>query len=200
VRRRDPTGQVIFVTTLAAIIEGPSHGWRSPLIVGLFAVAAVGLALFIGLEGQRGEPLLELRFFRSPPFSGAASMATLAFAVLAGFLFPYTLYLQEVRGDSALMAGVATLPATVAIVVVSPLTGRLVAQRGGRLPMTSAGVFLAGEALVLSHDSVGSSYLYLAGGLCVARAGFRAYQPADHQRRGVRYAQGAGRGGFRCRH
>ncbi len=101
-RRADLPGQVLLILALGtltyAIIEGPAHGWRSAEITGLFAAALAGLAAFVAVERRRDEPLLELRFFRSPPFAGAASMATLAFAVLAGFLFLNTLYLQEVRG------------------------------------------------------------------------------------------------------
>jgi EmrB/QacA subfamily drug resistance transporter len=180
-RRADLLGQLFLIVTLAtltyAVIEGPARGWGSAMIIGLFAVAAVGLAIFLLVERRRAEPLLELRFFRSPAFTGAASMATLAFAILAGFLFLNTLYLQEVRGDSALIAGVATLPATVVIAVLSPLTGRLVARRGSRFPMTAAGFFLAGGALVLSQDSVDSSYLFLAVGYVLLGLGFALINP-----------------------
>jgi EmrB/QacA subfamily drug resistance transporter len=180
-RRADPAGQVLLIVALAtltyAVIEGPTDGWGSVEIVGLFAAALVGLASFVGVEHRKEEPLLELRFFRSPPFTGAASMATLAFAILAGFLFLNTLYLQEVRGDSALMAGVATLPATVVIAVISPLTGRLVARHGSRFPMTAAGFLLAGGALVLSQDRVGSSYQFLAAGYVLLGLGFALINP-----------------------
>jgi EmrB/QacA subfamily drug resistance transporter len=90
-RRADPPGQVLLIVTLGAltyaIIEGPIRGWMSAEILSLFAIALVSLAAFVAVELHRDEPLLELRFFRSPPFTGAASMATLAYAILAGFLF-----------------------------------------------------------------------------------------------------------------
>ena len=180
-RRVDLLGQVLLIVTLAATtfatIEGPVRGWSSAPIAGGYALAACALAAFLAVEHRRDEPLLELRFFRSPPFTGAATIATLAFAVLAGFLFLNTLYLQEVRGESALMAGVMTLPATVVIAVISPLTGRLIAGRGSRLPMTAAGFFLAGGALVLSMDRPDSSYLLLAGGYVLLGLGFAFVNP-----------------------
>jgi hypothetical protein len=112
----------MLLTSLTyAIIEGPANGWSSTLIMGLFALAAASLGALIVVELHRVEPLLEIRFFRSPAFSGATSIAVLAFFVLAGFLFLNTLYLQEVRGDSALTAGLSTLPATIVIVVAAPL-------------------------------------------------------------------------------
>ena len=177
----DPPGQILLMLTLGtltyAIIEGPARGWTSAQIVSLFAVAAISLGAFVTVELHRDEPLLELRFFRSPPFSGATSMATLAFAILAGFLFLNTLYLQEVRGDSALMAGVATLPVAVVIAAGAPFTGRIVARHGSRMLMTAAGLFLGGGALVLTQDRVASSYLVLATGYVLLGFGFALINP-----------------------
>ena len=180
-RRADPPGQILLMLTLGtltyAIIEGPARGWTSAQIVSLFAVAAISLGAFVAVELHRDEPLLELRFFRSPPFSGATSMAALAFAILAGFLFLNTLYLQEVRGDSALMAGVATLPVAVVIAAGAPFTGRIVARHGSRMLMTAAGLFLGGGALVLTQDRVASSYLILAAGYVLLGFGFALINP-----------------------
>ena len=81
-----------------------------PLIIGAFTVAAVSLAAFLVWERRASEPLIDLRFFRSVPFSSAAVIAIAAFAALGGFLFLNTLYLQDVRGLSALQAGIDTLP------------------------------------------------------------------------------------------
>jgi EmrB/QacA subfamily drug resistance transporter len=180
-RRVDLPGQALLILTLAAVtfatIEGPVRGWSSAPITGGYALAACALAAFLTVEHHRDEPLLELRFFRSPPFAGAATIATLAFAILAGFLFLNTLYLQEVRGDSALMAGVATLPATVVIAVISPSAGRLVARHGSRFLMIAAGLFLAAGAIVLSQDRTDSPYLYLAGGYVLLGLGFGLINP-----------------------
>jgi hypothetical protein len=62
------------------------------------------------------------------PFSGATVVAVCAFAALGGFLFLNTLYLQDVRGYSALEAGEYLLPMTAMILVFAPLPGRLVAS------------------------------------------------------------------------
>ena len=61
-------------------------------------------------EPRRREPLIELRFFRSLPFSAATVIAVSAFAAFGGFLFLNTLYLQEARGLSPLSAGLYLLP------------------------------------------------------------------------------------------
>ena len=107
-RRFDPWGQLLVIALLATltygVIEGPSHGWGSPLIVAMFAIAAAAAVALVLVESRRKQPLLEVRFFRSVPFSGASLIAVLAFGVLAGFLFLNTLYLQDGRGYSALHA------------------------------------------------------------------------------------------------
>ena len=75
-----------------------------------------------GSPGAR-EPLIDLRFFRSIPFSSATVIAVAAFAALGGFLFLNTLYLQDVRGLSPLQAGLDTLPMAVDDHAASPDLG-----------------------------------------------------------------------------
>ena len=70
-------------------------------------------------------------------------MALFALCGFGAFLFVITLYLQDVRGMSALMAGLCVLPVGVMTVVLSPFTGRMVGARGPRLPLVVAGVALA---------------------------------------------------------
>jgi MFS family permease len=77
------------------------------------------------------------------PFSAAILMALFALCGFGAFLFVTILYLQDVRGMSALTAGLCLLPVGVLIVVLAPLTGRLVGGRGPRLPLVVAGAALA---------------------------------------------------------
>jgi len=143
-RRVDAVGQVLVIVLLAsltyAIIEAPAAGWLSTQSLGTFALAALALAGLLAYERRRREPLLELRFFRSAPFSGASAIAVCSFAALGGFLFLNTLYLQEVRGLSALTAGLYTLPIAAMTLVFSPLSGRLVGLRGPRIGLLVGGL------------------------------------------------------------
>jgi EmrB/QacA subfamily drug resistance transporter len=154
-RRFDPVGQALVMLVLGsvvyAIIESESLGWTSPVIIGLFAVAAAGAAGILGYEPRRGDPLLELRLFRSAPFSAAIVMAVWALCGFSAFLFVTTQYLQDVRGMSALMAGLCLLPVGLPVVVLSPRAGRLVGTRGPRLPLVVSGAALAlgGAASIL---------------------------------------------------
>jgi MFS family permease len=77
------------------------------------------------------------------PFSAAILMALFGLCAFGAFLFVTTLYLQDVRGLPALTAGLCLLPVGVMIVVLSPLTGRLVGRRGPRLPLVISGAALA---------------------------------------------------------
>ncbi len=153
-RRPDPAGQALVIAALAAltyaIIEGPRAGWVSPLILGLFVLAAAAVAGLIVYEPRRREPLLDLRFFRSAPFSGATLIAISAFAAMGGFLFLNTLYLQDVRGLSALHAGLYTLPLAVMTLLLAPLSGWIISRRGPRLPLLVAGVAMTAGGLLLT--------------------------------------------------
>lgn len=135
-------------------IEGPVRGWGSPVIVGSFLAAAAALAGLLRVESRRAEPLLDPRFFTSIPFSAATLTAVAAFAAFAGFLFLNALYLQDVRGYSPLHAGLLTLPMAAMTAVLPPISGRIVARRGARLPLVIGGVGIAaGGCLLLPLDA-----------------------------------------------
>jgi len=146
-RRFDPVGQALVFLVLGsviyAIIGSGRLGWTSPVIFGLLAVAALGTAGILGYEPRRADPLLELRLFRSVPFSAAILLALGALCAFGAFLFVTTLYLQDVRGLPALTAGLCLLPVGLLVVVLSPVAGRLVGTRGPRMPLVAAGGALA---------------------------------------------------------
>jgi EmrB/QacA subfamily drug resistance transporter len=149
-RRFDPVGQFLVVLMLGsvvfAIIESHRLGWTSPYILGLFAVAVLSLIGLLRYEPRRTDPLLELGLFRSVSFSAAIVMALFALCGFGAFLFVTTQYLQDIRGMSALTAGLCLLPVGALILVLSPFTGRLVGERGPRVPLVVAGAALASGA------------------------------------------------------
>jgi EmrB/QacA subfamily drug resistance transporter len=144
-RRFDPVSQALVVVLLASltygIIEGPNAGWTSPMILVAFGAAAGSLLGLLRYEPQREEPLIDLRFFRSIPFSSSIALSVAAFASFGGFLFLNTLYLQDVRGLSPVEAGVTVVPIALMTVILSPISGRLVGRSGPRIPLAIAGVF-----------------------------------------------------------
>jgi EmrB/QacA subfamily drug resistance transporter len=152
-RRVDPIGQVLIVAALGSltsgVIDGRRIGWTSPFILVAFGVAASAIALLVAYERRRVEPLLDLRFFRSLPFASATLVAVLAFAAFSGFLFLNSLYLQESRGLGPSAAGLCTLPIAAALVVCSPLSGRLVGAGYTRFALVLAGLALSLAGLLL---------------------------------------------------
>ena len=164
-RRFDPPGQVVMIVLLgsltAGIIEGPRRGWGSAPIVALFVAAGLAAVVLVVLESRWPEPLIDLRYFRSAPFSGAMGIGVAAVATLGGFLFVNTLYLQDIRGYSALRAGLLTIPMAAMLAVFSTVSGCLVARRGPRLALILAGGLIAVGAGLLIGIGAHTAVWYL---------------------------------------
>jgi EmrB/QacA subfamily drug resistance transporter len=180
-RRIDVPGQLLvagFLATLTyALIEAPRYGFSSTRISVLFVVAALLLVAFVATELRVAEPLLDLAFFRDRQFAGAIVISGTMFFTYSGFIFFNALYLQDVRGYSALAAGLLTLPAAVPAVVGGPLGGYLVATRGPRGVMVGGtlGLALGVGVLALLPAGVGlgwllASYLVIGAGYAVLNA------------------------------
>jgi EmrB/QacA subfamily drug resistance transporter len=159
-RAFDPFGQLMVFVCLASltggVIEGPHIGWGSWPIIGLFAVSGVALTTFLFYEPRRTDPLVDLRFFRSIPFSSATLLALCVFACFAGFLFLNALYLEQARGFSAFHTGLCTLPLAIMMMISAPLSGRLVAGYGARPSLLVAGGALLLSTLMLTRLGAGT--------------------------------------------
>ena len=142
------------VTSLVlAIIEGPQWGWASGGTLACFAVAAVLLTAFTVLELRTDGPLLDVRVFRIPRFTGGALSISVAFFSLFGFIFLITQYFQFVKGYSTLSAGVHTLPFAVVAAVATPLAAVLALKIGTRVVVTTGLLLMAGGLVVAAFNS-----------------------------------------------
>jgi EmrB/QacA subfamily drug resistance transporter len=181
-RALDPVGQTLVLIGLAAltsgVIEGPHVGWTSGWIVGLFVAAVAALLTFIRQESRRREPLLDLRFFRSVPFSSATVLALSAFSCFSGFLFLNALYLQQVRGFSAFHTGLFTLPLALTMIICAPWSGRLVGNHGTRLPLLAAGVGFLLSTLMLTKLNQQTSAVWLLVAYALFGIGLGMVNPA----------------------
>jgi EmrB/QacA subfamily drug resistance transporter len=166
-RRADPLGQFLVIVMLGslayAIIQGPEYGWGSAKIVAFFALSVAALAILLAYEPRRPEPLLDFRLFRSVPFAAANVVAICAIAAVAGFLFLTSLYLQDVRGYSAVRAGLTILPMPATMALCAPLSGRMLARGGSRGPLVIAGAALTLSSAALSQLTASSTTAYLVG-------------------------------------
>jgi len=174
-RRLDPLGQVLVIAALGTlsygIIEGPDLGWGSAPIVICFAAAVVATAALLYWSRRAAQPLIDLRFFRSLPFSGAAVTAVTGMCAFAGFLFLITLYLQEVRGYSALQAGVFLVPMALLMAGSAPACGRVIARSGTRVPLLIAGTGIAAGGVLLAFLTAASPAWYILLSCVVLGAG-----------------------------
>jgi len=181
-RAFDPVGQALVIIGLAsltcAVIDGPHAGWRSGLILGLFVTAASASLAFMLYEPRRRDPLLDLRFFRSVPFSSATILGVSSFSCFSGFLFLNALYLQRERGFSALHTGLFTLPAAVMIVVWSPCSGRLVGRYGTRPSLLVSGAGFMVSTLMLTRMSPQTSASWLLVAFALFGVGLGMVNPA----------------------
>jgi len=139
--------------TTFALIE-----WGGVPAVVAAVVAVTSAVAFVVVESREAEPMLELGVFRSRTFSASNAMTFLVYGALGAMSFFVTLELQTVLGYSALAAGVAFLPMTVAMLFLASAGGRLATRIGPRLPMTVGPVVMGAATLLLSRLDADSGY------------------------------------------
>jgi MFS family permease len=134
-------------------------------------VAAIALPAFVVIERRVRAPIVNFQFFRSRTFLGANVVAFLiSFAMFAQFFF-LTLYVQNILGYSPLQTGVRFLPATVVIIIMGPLAGRLTDRVGPR-PLMTLGLIVVGAALAIqSRLTINSGYGLLLPGFVLMGLG-----------------------------
>jgi EmrB/QacA subfamily drug resistance transporter len=159
------------------LIEGAHVGYTTPAPLSAGILACLSAGGFVLAERRRAHPLFPLSLLRHRGFTAATGIAVLAFAVLAGFLFASSLYWQQDRHVSALGTGLALLPATLGIAVVSPVTGRLIHRLGARALLIAAGVALTTAAALLIAAAPGHAYLPYAAGYLLLGTGFGLANP-----------------------
>lgn len=150
--RLDLPGAALSIVGLVALvyglIEAPAKGWTDPEILAAFGLGVVVLAAFAWWETRTPHPMLDVSFFRNPRFTAASSAITLVFFAMFGYSFLLTQYFQFVLDYSALETGVRMLPLALTIMVVAPLSARLV-ERVGTKVVVATGLALVSSALFL---------------------------------------------------
>jgi EmrB/QacA subfamily drug resistance transporter len=133
-----------------AVIQGETSGYLSGWIVALFVLCGVSGVAFVITEHRVKSPMLDLSLFRRPPFSGANFVAFAAYFGTFSIFFFTALYLQVVAGASAYQTAIDFLPMAAGLIIVSGLTGPLVARIGPRWPMT-IGCLLGGGGILIAR-------------------------------------------------
>lgn len=117
---------------LYALSQAPSQGWGSPIVISTGVGGMVTLAALVWFELHEDEPMLQLRLLRDRMFQRANIVGLLSFMGFAGLLFVLPLYLQELRGFSALESGLTTFPQAIGIIAASQVIGRIYPRVGPR--------------------------------------------------------------------
>src|SRR5471030_1093168 len=141
-----------------ALIEEPKRGWGDPLILLAFFGGLAVLASFVWWEHRADHPMLPLRLFSKRNFSFANIETLTVYAGLATLTFFLVLFLQQLAGYSALRSGMALLPVSFVMFVLSPRVGRLSMRYGPHVFMGVGPLIAAAAVLALTRLEPGFSY------------------------------------------
>jgi len=156
-------GGIIF-----ALIAQPGRGWTDPLIASGLGAGAAAFAGFLLHERRAPQPMLDLQLFRSRNFTVGNVATVVIYAGLSAATFLITVFLQQVARYSATRAGLALVPVTIMMFVLSPIFGRLSGRLGPRLFMTAGPILAAvGFALMTRLDARGDYLRDLLPGVLV---------------------------------
>ncbi|WP_406205867.1 MFS transporter [Kitasatospora sp. NBC_01560] len=174
-RRLDVAGVVLGIVwafSLAfAVIEGGSRGWTSPLIIGAFVLAAVGLAAFLVVESRAEHAMLPLSLFRSRVFATAGGTAFVLGCSLSTAFYFLSLYLQQALDYSPMKAGLGFLPAAVAMALAARYAARLAAKFKPRtITVTGVGTGTLG-LLALAFTGTDTPFVVVGVALVLIGAG-----------------------------
>ncbi|MEV8376179.1 DHA2 family efflux MFS transporter permease subunit [Kribbella sp. NPDC056861] len=150
-----------FGGIIYALTEGSANGWSRTPVVLAGVIGLLSVIVLFPLESRRRAPVIRLRLFQSRQFDAINVSTFLFYAALGGAGYILYLQLELQLGYSATAAGAALIPATIVFLLISPLSGALVARFGPRWPM-AIGTALVGIAF-LYLTALGPDSTYLTG-------------------------------------
>jgi EmrB/QacA subfamily drug resistance transporter len=162
-RHVDVPGAVLCAVGLAglvlALIEQPAYGWSSALVSTSLVVGVAGLVMFVLQERRSPDPMLPLGLFRRRNFA-IGNLATLSvYAGIGSATFFLPVFLQQVAGYRPVEAGLALLPVTIVMFVLSKRWGALADRLGPRFFMGAGPIVAGGGLLLLLRAGTDAPYL-----------------------------------------
>ncbi len=148
-------------TLVYALVEGQSLGWTSVAVIGLFAASIASFVIFIIVEAKSPAPLIELSLFRNRSFTAGNVLGLLLMFCLVGAIFLSVMYLQLVRQFTPMHTGLLVLPMPLALMIISPLAGRLADHMSMRWVMAAGMVITATAFFFLRQLDMDSSWLMI---------------------------------------
>ncbi|MEN2740837.1 MFS transporter [Microbacterium sp. X-17] len=173
--RWDVVATVLSIAGMVLLVWGikqlGEYGWGNPVAWIMVGAAAILLTLFVRRCLSRPDPLLEVRLFRSKPFTAGAIAALTASLAMAALILLVAQWLQAVAGFTPVVAGVAVLPMAIGSLIAAPFAPNLAIRFGAR-NILAGGLVLAGAGLLLLFATGGpTSYLQLIAPLFLVGAG-----------------------------
>jgi len=162
IRRFDVAGAVLGTGGVLALVLGVIRtgtvGWGASQVFGLFVAGAALLAAFVAVESRVDAPLVPMRLFRSRGLTTSSVALAINGAAFLAMFFLTALYLQTVRGDTALQAGVQFVPMGVAAVASAVFASQLITRVGTRAIFAAGAGLSAVGLLLLAQAGQGGSY------------------------------------------
>lgn len=153
--RFDLPGFAAIATALATMTvaadRGPDWGWTSYGILILATVSVLCFALFVVIELEVDQPLINIRVVRTLVYSNSLVLIAISAVGLFALLYYVPLYLQTNKGFSSLDAGLLMMPSALTMAVLAPAAGRLLDRFGGRWPITIGLAIAAYGSLLLAQ-------------------------------------------------
>lgn len=158
-------------TLLLALDKVASKGWSSPFIITLFFVCVLSFSALIFIELNHPEPLLDLRILKIFPFTLSVLISAITTIGLFGGVFLIPLYMENLRGYTAMQTGILMAPAAVATALMMPITGRIFDRHGAKW-LTVAGIsILTIASYLLSKISMDTAFTWLMWVLVIRGVG-----------------------------
>ena len=152
----------LVTLALAALVygflESAILGWADPRVFGSLIFGFAALALFVFVEKTVKAPMVPLKLFQSPSFSGANQLTLYLYAALGIFFFLYPLNLIQIQKYSATATGAAALPMILLMFSLSRWSGGLIARYGAKLPLIIGPLIAAMGFLLFAAPGVGARY------------------------------------------
>ncbi len=123
-----------FSSLLYGLSYAPSWGWDDLRIIGLLMVGSISLVTWITMELRSDHPMLDLRIFKYRGFSLSMGLTFITTIGLFSAIFLLPVFLQNVRGMSAMNTGLMLLPTAIGAMITMPISGRFYDRIGPRLP------------------------------------------------------------------
>ncbi|PMS22193.1 MFS transporter [Trinickia dabaoshanensis] len=178
----DLPGQVIAIVALtaftAAVIEMRPLGASHPLIVGALIGSVLAGIAFVAVEARSGAPMVPLALLRDKTFSAAVAFGICVNMAYYGTVFVLSLFLQRVRAETPLQAGLAFLPLTGGFLLSNVASGWVVARYGPRRPMMIGAVVGALGYALLHFTQAGTPLVAMLLPFLLIPAGMGLAVPA----------------------